>query len=143
VQPVTGMARFENFRSEAPLKWCRRLRDLPVSSNAKLVGHFLAMHARPDGEQARPGVMRLAYETGASKSTVLRALKELESYGLIFCRERGSAGGRSGAASVYVLTVHDALDEWKTDYGVWLKQQAPPRRAGVSQQPGGPEQVSA
>ena len=132
------MKPYENFTAADPLKWCRGLRDLPVSSMAKLVGHVLAMHVNYGDKTVRVGVMKLAYESGTSKRTVIRALAELQAVGLIFIYERGSNTGRAAKASKYALTTHDGLDILRTDYEQWLAQHTPP--PDTRQQP---EQVPA
>lgn len=129
------MSRWENFKVADPLVWCRGLRDLPVSSMAKLVGHVLAMHINVGSGEARVGVMKLAYESGTSKRTVIRALQELERVGLIFVYERGSNTGRAAKASKYGLTTHDGLDRIRTDYEKWLAQHLPPAEADGRQAP--------
>jgi len=116
---------FPNFKVTDPVPWCRNLRNLPVSSMGKLIGHVLAMHINYDTKTVRVGIMKLAYETGTSKRTVIRALQELERAGLIFVYERGSNSGRQAKASKYTLTVHDGLETIRTDYGKWLAENAP------------------
>lgn len=91
----------------------------------KLVGHVLAMHINVGTQTWRISVMRLAYESGTSKRTVIRALQELEGLGLIYVHERGSAYGRQAQASVYQLSTHEGLDRIRTDYERWREEQVP------------------
>jgi len=129
------VSRWEGFHVADPLVWCRGLRDLPVTSMAKLVGHVLALHINVGTGEARVGVMKLAYESGTSKRTVIRALQELEGVGLIFVYERGSNTGRAAKASKYGLTTHDGLARLRTDYDKWLAQHTPPSDRDKRQQP--------
>ena len=124
---------FKNWHAVEPLEWCRSLRNVPLSSMAMLVGHVLAMHANKGTCESRAGVMRLAYETGTSKRTVIRALAELRELGLLYLVEQGSDRGRSAHASVYRLTLNDDLEWVRTSYEVWLKDHAP--RTGATQAP--------
>lgn len=88
---------------------------------AMLVGHVLAMHANKGNSQMRVSVQRLAYETGTSKRTVIRATQELLNLGLLYRAEKGSDQGRQARASVYMLTVHEGLAALKTDFATWQK----------------------
>lgn len=90
---------------------------------AMLVGHVLAMHANKGNSQMRVSVQRLAYETGTSKRTVIRATQELLNLGLLYRAEKGSDQGRQARASVYMLTVHEGLAVLKTDFATWQKAQ--------------------
>lgn len=123
-----------------PLKWCRALRNVQASPMAKLVGHTIAMHVNVGNHRARVGVLRLAYESGTSKSTAIRAIAELERLGLLYCEQRGSIHGRQKIASTYILTTYDgmpttAFDDWLTDHGL--------ERTGVTEELDPWEQESA
>ena len=54
----------------------RKMTDL--SSSAKAVLIIVCQHANDDGSSAYPSVATMAQETGLSRSTVKRALRELE-----------------------------------------------------------------
>lgn len=118
MRPESRTGDFRNKHGLKPLDWCRRLRNIPVSANAKLVGHMIAMHVNVGSHQAQVSVLRLAYETGTSKSTVVRAITELEEAGLLHCIKRGSKSGRNPQASIYQLSSHDEVRE--TSFEDWL-----------------------
>lgn len=61
-------------------------------STARHVLQVLAEHARPDGSNAHPSVLRIQYRTGYDERTVQRALRRLEAGGLI--KQQGSVQGR-------------------------------------------------
>ncbi|MEV1079916.1 helix-turn-helix domain-containing protein [Streptomyces sp. NPDC050211] len=61
-------------------------------STARHVLQVLAEHARPDGSNSHPSVLRIQYRTGYDERTVQRALRRLESGGLI--KQQGSVQGR-------------------------------------------------
>ena len=125
--------KLKNWHAVEPLEWCRSLRNVPLSSMAMLVGHVLAMHVNKATCETRVGVMRLAYETGTSKRTVIRALAELQELGLLCLMEKGSDRGRQARASFYRLALNDDLDQLRTDYDLWLKAQE--ARTGARQAP--------
>ncbi|MFD6128668.1 helix-turn-helix domain-containing protein [Streptomyces diastaticus] len=60
----------------------------------------LAEHADRDGRNARPSLARLRYRTGYDRRTVQRALRRLETAGLI------KAVGTHGEITVYALALH-------------------------------------
>jgi DNA-binding transcriptional ArsR family regulator len=62
-------------------------------SSARYVLWALAEHARPDGTNAHPSVLRLQYRTGLDDRTVQRALRRLEKGGLI--KATGTVQGRT------------------------------------------------
>ncbi|WP_327710072.1 helix-turn-helix domain-containing protein [Streptomyces sp. NBC_00464] len=62
-------------------------------STARHVLQVLAEHARPDGSNTHPSVLRIQYRTGYDERTVQRALRRLEKSGLI--QRDGSVGGRT------------------------------------------------
>jgi hypothetical protein len=61
-------------------------------STARHVLQVLAEHARSDGSNAHPSVLRIQYRTGYDERTVQRALRRLEAGGLI--RQQGTVQGR-------------------------------------------------
>lgn len=69
-------------------------------TTARHVLQVLAEHARPDGSNAHPSVLRLQYRTGYDRSTVQRALRRLEVGGLI--AKDGMTEGRTR----YRLAMH-------------------------------------
>ncbi|MFD5266720.1 helix-turn-helix domain-containing protein [Streptomyces sp. NPDC058335] len=62
-------------------------------STARHVLQVLAEHARPDGSNSHPSVLRIQYRTGYDERTVQRALRRLEAGGLI--RKQGTVNGRT------------------------------------------------
>ncbi|MFD8970501.1 helix-turn-helix domain-containing protein [Streptomyces sp. NPDC059568] len=62
-------------------------------STARHVLQVLAEHARPDGSNSHPSVLRIQYRTGYDERTVQRALRRLETGGLI--KRQGSVNGRT------------------------------------------------
>lgn len=62
-------------------------------TTARHVLQALAEHARPDGTNAHPSVLRMQYRTGYDRSTVQRALRRLETGGLI--AKDGTIDGRT------------------------------------------------
>lgn len=78
---------------------CMRGADLKLADIA--VAYMLMSYADNDGSSAHPGNERLMADTGASESTVKRALKALVESGWI---RVVSPGGRSGACE-YQLTI--------------------------------------
>lgn len=62
-------------------------------TTARHVLQVLAEHARSDGSNAHPSVLRIQYRTGFDRTTVQRALRRLEKTGLI--RKDGSVDGRT------------------------------------------------
>jgi DNA-binding Lrp family transcriptional regulator len=61
-------------------------------STARHVLQVLAEHARPDGSNSHPSILRIQYRTGYDERTVQRALRRLEAGGLI--KQQGSVQGR-------------------------------------------------
>ncbi|MEU6535560.1 helix-turn-helix domain-containing protein [Streptomyces sp. NPDC047000] len=61
-------------------------------STARHVLQVLAEHARPDGSNSHPSVLRIQYRTGYDERTVQRALRRLETGGLI--KQQGAVQGR-------------------------------------------------
>ncbi|MFD3614462.1 helix-turn-helix domain-containing protein [Streptomyces sp. NPDC058676] len=75
---------------DAPM--LRTEKDRP-DSTARHVLQVLAEHARPDGSNSHPSVLRIQYRTGYDERTVQRALRRLEAGGLI--KRQGSVNGRT------------------------------------------------
>ncbi|MFE0727903.1 hypothetical protein ACFW2X_06565 [Streptomyces antibioticus] len=69
-------------------------------STARHVLQVLAEHARPDGSNAHPSILRIQYRTGYDERTVQRAERRLEAGGLI--RRTGTRQGRP----VWKLQMH-------------------------------------
>ncbi|MYR93062.1 MULTISPECIES: helix-turn-helix domain-containing protein [unclassified Streptomyces] len=61
-------------------------------STARHVLQVLAEHARPDGSSSHPSHLRIQYRTGYDERTIQRALRRLETGGLI--KSDGSVNGR-------------------------------------------------
>jgi DNA-binding transcriptional ArsR family regulator len=64
-----------------------------ADTTARHVLQVLAEHARPDGSNAHPSVLRIQYRAGYDRATVQRALRRLEKGGLI--KKDGSVDGRT------------------------------------------------
>ncbi|MFI9824456.1 helix-turn-helix domain-containing protein [Streptomyces sp. NPDC052013] len=62
-------------------------------STARHVLQVLAEHARADGSNAHPSILRIQYRTGYDETTVRRALQRLEQAGLI--KNTGTVQGRT------------------------------------------------
>jgi hypothetical protein len=62
-------------------------------TTARHVLQVLAEHARPDGSNSHPSVLRVQYRTGYDRTTVQRAFRRLEKGGLIV--RAGSVDGRT------------------------------------------------
>lgn len=62
-------------------------------TTARHVLQVLGEHARPDGTNSHPSILRMQYRTGYDRTTVQRALRRLEKGGLI--RKDGSVDGRT------------------------------------------------
>ncbi|HEY9369102.1 helix-turn-helix domain-containing protein [Streptomyces sp.] len=78
-------------------------------TTARHVLQALAEHARPDGSNAHPSVLRIQYRTGYDRTTVQRALRRLENGGLI--RKDGTTENRT-RWQLAVELVRPATD-WK------------------------------
>lgn len=70
---MSGYARIPNWL----------LRDPSVSLTAKVVYGALLTHAKPDGTDAHPSYETLMAETGCSRSTIHRTLRDLRDLGLL------------------------------------------------------------
>jgi DNA-binding transcriptional MocR family regulator len=86
-------------------EWQRALRQRELPASVHHVGLTLSTYANRDGSRAHPSVARLERDTGRSKRTVLRALKELRHRGLITRTFRRRQSGRLGLADEYQLTL--------------------------------------
>jgi len=84
--------------------WCHNLiidgYGHSLGIHAVAVYQALAMHAGSDGE-CYPGYEELAWELGTSRLTVIRAIKTLESAGLIRVEPRYNVAGRT--SNLYTL----------------------------------------
>jgi Helix-turn-helix domain len=118
------VAGWKGLRAVPPLEWMRAVRDgIDLSKSVKSVAFCLALHANSETSETYPGWKRLAWESGASRRTVISALRELEGVGLLYCVERGSSFGTRNKASKYLLTLHDDLAVITTTYEAWLKNE--------------------
>ncbi|MEV8523204.1 helix-turn-helix domain-containing protein [Streptomyces sp. NPDC052000] len=75
---------------DAPM--LRTEKDRP-DTTARHVLQVLGEHARPDGTNAHPSILRIQFRTGYDRTTVQRALRRLEKAGLI--RRDGTVDGRT------------------------------------------------
>lgn len=121
-------ARLEGTRPEGlalcePLKWMRILRDgIDVIPSVKYTGDALALHAHPDGTNAKMSIVTLAWQTNTSTRTVKRALHALLGMWLICVTDRGSDHGRQEIPTTYALTSHDSLGLYTVSRDLWIKQ---------------------
>lgn len=84
--------------------WERALRRL-VLGRSKFVGLMLATYADRDGDNAHPGVDRLAADCECDERTIRRHLTRLAELGLIRRTFEGSSAGRRRLADCYQLTM--------------------------------------
>ncbi len=106
-----------------PLNWLKAIKPVRLSPAGRAVALSLALAAdRETGDNARPGLSRLQWETGASRTSVVKALAELEGMWFIYCRERSTGRGH---ATVWVLCLHDEIMTYGLSYTAWLKARRP------------------
>jgi hypothetical protein len=100
MQPETAQQeRPDGWSLAKPVVWLKAIRSVPVD---KAVCLALALSAdRKDGKNARPGLSRLQWESGKSRSTVVQTLEALEAMHLIYCAERHETGGRGDRTRKY------------------------------------------
>lgn len=84
--------------------WERTLRRLTLG-RTKFVALMLATYADRDGDNAHPGVDRLAADCEADERTIRRHLTRLLELGLIERTFSGSQAGRRRLADCYRLTL--------------------------------------
>lgn len=113
-------------------EWELRFREALITpASTKLLGFILATYADTrTGASIRPGVTRLAKDTGASVRNVSRGLQALEAAGYIMCVRHGSSYGRGGKgmASLYRLTlpvVREAVEKQVTPVSADPEQVTP------------------
>ncbi len=87
-------------------QWKQLLDRSAVSSNAKLTGRVLLDFADADGKGARPGAVRLEKTTGLSEAAIRRAIRELETSGLVVTAARSRVAGE---ATEYRLTLASGI----------------------------------
>jgi hypothetical protein len=105
-----------------PLEWMRQLRNgIDVSSTVKATGYAIALHAHPNGTEARMSVQTLVWQTNTSEATARRAITELMDMWLLCVTDRGSAHGRQAVPTTYVLTTHDAIGVYTVSREQWIK----------------------
>jgi DNA-binding transcriptional ArsR family regulator len=92
-------------------EWDGTVRRLALPPAVKLVAAYASQYADNEGKHIRPGVERLALETGYSPATVKRSLKVLRDLGLLVRVRSGSSQGRRAVADEYRLVIPaDILD---------------------------------
>jgi hypothetical protein len=79
-----------------------------LSPSARLVAHQMASYAAKDGGRVSPGVDRLAQSTGYSPRTVIRALAELRTAGVVI-RTHAARGPGAGQADEYRLSIPEQV----------------------------------
>ena len=78
----TRMAAYQGQHIASKWEWLDALRPRRLGGgNFKAVAMALGSHANKDGTNARPGILRLAYETETSRRTAARAIRHLEALG--------------------------------------------------------------
>jgi DNA-binding transcriptional ArsR family regulator len=93
-----------------PWEWKGLLRRARLDFATKAIGRAIADYADKDtGEDIFPGVAHLSVDTGASPSTVKRALAVLRKLGLIRMTKRGNR--RRGLADEYALAIPEDGEE--------------------------------
>lgn len=92
-------------------EWDGTVRRLKLSPTVKLVASYVSQYADTHGNHIRPGIVRLATETGFNEKTIRRALAKLRDTGLLVRVRSGSAQGRRGQADEYRLAIPDDLLE--------------------------------
>lgn len=104
--PVNRQVKKPSFVTE----WKGILKRARLDFTTKAIAMFVADYADyQTGEDVYPGIARLVVETGASHSTVERALAKLRKLGLIRMTKRGNR--RMGLSDEYALAVpEDLLD---------------------------------
>lgn len=95
-------------------------------TTARNVLQVLGEHAHKDGGGAHPSVLRIQYRTGFDRRTVQRALKRLETGGLI--RATGQVNGRT----VWALSLH--LKRPASDWSDLERGEEEERRAAAERQ---------
>jgi hypothetical protein len=91
--------------------WERVILRADVSTKATAVALVLATYANRDGENAHPGLDRLAAGCKMPESTTRRYVKELVDAGLIEQTARGNGSGHHRRATCYRLTLPNDLPE--------------------------------
>jgi hypothetical protein len=118
----------DGWHCEKPMAWCRAIRPVALPAGQMCVALALASFANAgDGKNARPGLSRLQWVTGTSRSTVVSALGELEQMWLLHCHERSTGRGH---ASVYWLTVHDEIERYGSTFEDWTDERRPADASG-------------
>lgn len=92
-------------------EWDGVMRRLKLSPTVKLVAAYVSQYADNDGRNTRPGVKRLALETGFGEATIKRSLATLRGLGLLALVRSGSSQGRRAKANEYRLAIPDDLLE--------------------------------
>ncbi len=97
------------------------LRCRDITGTTQHVGMALAFYGDSDGCECRPGVRRLAFETGRSERTVERCLTELNRLGwitLVRQPTRSRAADLFGPAAVWQLSTPYPPDDPPPELGV-------------------------
>lgn len=92
---------------QVPLRfaWERVVRSMQMDPTTKLVALVLATYADIDGTKVRPGLKRLAEDTGRSKRSMMRATVALREMGLLNRISKGSNLGTRDLVDVYQLAI--------------------------------------
>lgn len=98
-----------------PFSWTLVIRKLdlpPKQRKVKLVAYTLATYADfDDGGNVRPGLKRLARDTGYSERWVQDSLKTLREHWLLYRHQRGSNSGKANLVDIHQLCLPA---DWET-----------------------------
>ena len=91
--------------------WQRAVRDdRDLTAYAKLVLYTLAVHATADAE-CTPSIRQLAEDTGLSRSTIKRHMRQAKELGFVSIQERKDQ--KAQLAHQYVLAIANASQQGK------------------------------
>lgn len=115
----------KSLLARTPFEWSLLLRrlDLPPSQRKiKLVGYTLATYADfDDGKNVRPGLARLARDTGYSERWVQESLRILRDNWLLHRHHKGSNTGKFNLVDIYQLC---APNDWETRFRFTAEREA-------------------
>lgn len=104
---MTATVQPPNLKACTPFEWTLIIRriDIPAKHRkVKLVAYTLATYANfSDGKSVRPGLKRLALDTGYSERWVQESLKLLRESWLLYRLSKGSKTGKVNLVDVHQL----------------------------------------
>jgi hypothetical protein len=93
-------------------EWQRAISRSRLSWKARLVALTLSLRMDFDTFECWPSLGRIEAETGLSRRSVQRGLRELRGHGYLFMhRQKGRAGGANGKTNLYVARLPTWWDE--------------------------------